>query len=82
MPPDPRSTTQDCRYWINCTSTSAAVGGTGYFSTANVEACEKAGIEPLIAVARTLRDVAARARKSDQWNLSSNAISMNTDRLT
>jgi IS5 family transposase len=24
---------------------------TGYFSTANVEACEKAGIEPLIAMA-------------------------------
>jgi hypothetical protein len=46
---------------------------TGYFSTANVEACEKAGIKPLIArpstasstVARTLRDGAARARKSD-----------------
>ena len=48
---------------------------TGYFSTANVETCEKAGIEPLIAkygpstasstVARTLRDGAARARKSN-----------------
>jgi IS5 family transposase len=25
---------------------------TGYFSTANVEACEKAGIEPLIAMGR------------------------------
>ncbi|HEY5065505.1 MAG TPA: hypothetical protein VIJ04_11880, partial [Xanthobacteraceae bacterium] len=25
---------------------------TGYFSTANVETCEKAGIEPLIAIGR------------------------------
>jgi len=47
---------------------------TGYFSTANVEACEQAGIRtadrhgPTTAsstVARTLRDGTARARKSD-----------------
>ena len=55
---------------------------TGYFSAANVEACEKAGIEPLIAdgpstassaVARTLRDGAARCqkirRRSRPWRI-------------